>query len=106
MFQKSRTEDQKLIKKQWNSVGKERQVECQTLFWSIKIRALTIVHQLMAMCTLKNEEGEKLYKNQIAAVKEKIDQIIKKIRKQQKTLEALGRDILGITDKEIKDLNK
>jgi hypothetical protein len=35
----------------------------------------------MALCSLKNEEGEKIYKNQIAAVKEKIDQIIKKIRK-------------------------
>ena len=60
----------------------------------------------MALCTLKNEEGEKIYKNQIASVKEKIDQIIKKIRKQQKALEALDRDIYGIADKEIKDLNK
>ena len=55
---------------------------------------------------MKNEEGVKLNKEQIDNLKLKIDEIIKRIRKTNKSIEAQERDIFGITEKEIKDLNK
>ena len=55
---------------------------------------------------MKNEEGVKLNKEYIDSVKTKIDEIIKRIRKTNKEIEKQERDIFGITEKEIKDLNK
>jgi hypothetical protein len=55
---------------------------------------------------LKNEEGVKLNKEHVDNIKLKIDDIIKRIRKTNKAIEAQERDIFGISEKEIKDLNK
>ena len=81
-------------------------LESYTLLDAINVRHLTITHQILALGTLKNEEGVKLNKEHIDNVKLKIDDIIKRIRKTNKAIEAQERDIFGITEKEIKDLNK
>lgn len=62
IFNPSRTEDFNMIKNQFELVGRKNQLENQTLFYSIKIRNWAITHQILALCKLKDEEGNQIYK--------------------------------------------
>lgn len=45
----------------------------QNLLDSIRIRTLTITHQILATATQKNEAGEKIHKAEIENIKVDID---------------------------------
>ena len=66
IFNADRPEDLKQLKSQWDAWGDKNIKECQNCMESIEIRTLTIIHKLLALGTRKNEEGEKIHKEEIA----------------------------------------
>lgn len=58
------------------------------------------------MATQKNEAGEKIHKEQIDAIKTEIEAQLKRIRLRTKKIDEIDRDLIGITEKEIKEINK
>ena len=80
--------------------------ENQNLLDSIRIRSLTVTHQILALSTRKNDEGEKVHKAEIENIKTEIEAWLKKVRLRSKQIDELDRDLVGISDKEIKEINK
>ena len=58
------------------------------------------------MSSKKNDEGEKIHKVEIENIKQEIDVALKKVRLRSKTIDEIDRDLIGISDKEIKEINK
>ena len=56
-------------------------METCLLLWSIKVRALTITHQLLSTNMTKDEEGNKIWKPKIEELKLEVEKFIKKITK-------------------------
>lgn len=67
---------------------------------------MAITHQIMALAKGKDEEGNQIYKDEIADIKTDQDKYIKKIRKLQKQIAQIDVDLYGLPDKEIKDVQK
>lgn len=58
------------------------------------------------MSTKKTEEGEKYHKVEIETIKQEIEVTLKKVRLRTKQIDEIDRDLVGISDKEIKEINK
>lgn len=58
------------------------------------------------MATATNEEGEKIHKEQVEKIKTEIEVWLKKIRLRKNKIDEIDRDLVGISDKEIKEINK
>lgn len=58
--------------------------ENQNLLDSIRIRSLTVTHQILALSTRKNDEGEKVHKAEIENIKTEIEAWLKKVRLRSK----------------------
>ena len=55
---------------------------------------------------VKDEEGNQIYKDEIADIKTDMDKYIKKIRKLLKQIGQIDVDLYGLPDKEIKEVQK
>ena len=60
----------------------------------------------MALNKVKDEEGNKIFTDEIADIKTEMDKYLKKIRKLAKPIQQCETDLYGLPDKEIKDLQK
>jgi len=58
----------------------------------------------MALNKVKDEEGNKIFTDEIANIKTDMDKYLKKIRKLTKPIQQCETDLYGLPDKEIKDL--
>ena len=106
IFNKNRVEDFKMIKSQLDLIGRRNQLDDHTLYYSIKIRGMCITHQIMALSKKKDEEGNQIYKDEIADIKTMMDKYIKKIKFRLKQIGQIEIDLYGLPDKEIKEVQK
>lgn len=106
VMDRGRTEDYKKVKEQFGLWGTKTMKENQNLLDSIRIRTLTITYQVLALSTRKNDEGEKVHKAEIENIKTEIEGWLKKVRLRTKQIDEIDRDLVGISEKEIKEINK
>jgi len=76
------------------------------LFYSIKIRACAISHQMMSLNKNKDEEGTHIYAAQVIEEKDLINTYFKKLDKLTKKIEQTSKEVFGIGGKEWKELEK
>jgi hypothetical protein len=57
----------------------------------------------MALSKVKDEEGKKIFEDEIANIKTDMDKYLKKIRKLEKPVKQCETDLYGLPDKEIKE---
>mmetsp|Transcript_34414 Transcript_34414/g.52698 ORF Transcript_34414/g.52698 Transcript_34414/m.52698 type:complete len:320 (-) Transcript_34414:1231-2190(-) len=106
IFGKSRLEDVNMINAQIQIYSNRTVLETKVLFLSIAIRAMTITNQIMNLSTVKTPEGDKIFKTQVAANRVKIDEMIKQVRALNKRIDICNRDIFGMSEKDIKEVQK
>lgn len=69
---------------------------------SIEVRSLEIVRLLLNTGKAKNDDGVKVFKEDVDLLTKQINKVLLRIDKREKDIKELERDIFGITDAEIK----
>ena len=104
IFDRTRVDDYKLVKSQWKNWTSVQVLQDRNLYDSIDARTNQLIVKILTSGKIKNKEGEKLHKESIDQYKAKVEGFLKKIRIRTKKIDDLQRDLIGINDKEIKEL--
>ena len=80
--------------------------ETQQLHDSINIRSLAICQAILATGTQKDEEGVKVHKPTIDALKKEETLLVMKIKKREEELKELEKNLFGVSNEELKHAAK